>query len=195
MITNVSTSNGTHGAFESSNLKSTDIGNIWDVLVRDGSNNAIDVDNGVPVAVGEYTGNGLQERYGTLAVLATPHIAVTGNPPIDPKGNKINDIFNYYTPAGKLAKCYEVVKGDIFAVRASQVSATVTYTADSESVTRATGVGDYIVVNTTAAATGVSWTAVAKEGTVSSSAKFVGKIHSYSTSGDMVRILVVQNAD
>lgn len=56
-----------HGMFESSHLLSTDVGDIFDVIVRDSSENPIDVDNGVPVKIGEFTGNGYEERYATIA--------------------------------------------------------------------------------------------------------------------------------
>ena len=59
--------NGLHGMFESSLLLATDVGNLYDLVVRDESENEISVDNGVAVHVGAYTGNGLQERYATIA--------------------------------------------------------------------------------------------------------------------------------
>lgn len=52
-----------HGLFESSALLATDVGNIYDVVVRNESDKEISVDNGVAVAVLDYTGNGLEERY------------------------------------------------------------------------------------------------------------------------------------
>ena len=43
-----------HGLFESSQLLATDVGNIYDALVRDKSNNPIPVDNGVALKIGDY---------------------------------------------------------------------------------------------------------------------------------------------
>ena len=65
-----------HGMFESSNLLSTDVGNLYDVIVRDGSNNEIAVDNGVAISVKDYTGNGLEERYATIALSTPPLMAI-----------------------------------------------------------------------------------------------------------------------
>ena len=68
-----------HGMFESSLMLATDVGNLFDVVVRDEHQKEIAVDNGVPVCVGDYTGNGLEERYATIAK-ATDAIAVIGTP-------------------------------------------------------------------------------------------------------------------
>ena len=71
--------NAMHGMFESSLMSATDIGRIFDVIVRDESQKPIEIDNGVPVKIGDYTGNGLQERYATIAGLKDK-IAVIGTP-------------------------------------------------------------------------------------------------------------------
>ena len=68
-----------HGIFESSLLLATDVGDLYDALVRDEYDKEIDVDNGVAIAVGDYTGNGLQERYAKIAGVKDK-IAVTGAP-------------------------------------------------------------------------------------------------------------------
>ena len=70
-----------HGLFESSNLWSTDIGSNFSVIVRDteNGNKPIAVDNGVGICVLEFTGNGLEERYGRIAKVGDK-IAVTGAP-------------------------------------------------------------------------------------------------------------------
>lgn len=114
---------GRHGVFESSNLKSTDVGNLYDVLVRDEADKEIDVDNGVPVVVGKYTHNagGLQERFGKIAAV-TDKIAVTGAPALIKVAftKAQNSILNYFNPAGNPVKCYEVLPEDIFGVALHQ---------------------------------------------------------------------------
>ena len=67
--------NGLHVIWESSLLLSVDVGNVYDALVRDESNNPISVDNGVALKIGDYSGNGLEERYATIAKI-TDKIAV-----------------------------------------------------------------------------------------------------------------------
>ena len=41
VYTNQTVSGGTHGLFESSRIKSTDIGHLYDALVKDSEGNAI----------------------------------------------------------------------------------------------------------------------------------------------------------
>mgnify|MGYP006920116125 CR=1 FL=1 len=63
--------NGLHGIWESSQLLSVDVGNIYDAFVRDESEKPIAVDNGVALKIGDYSGNGLEERYALLQKLQT----------------------------------------------------------------------------------------------------------------------------
>lgn len=79
---------GQHGIFESSLLKSTLAGHLWDCLVVTESGSGasitrtpIDVDNATAVKVGAFThnNNGLQERYATIAGVKDK-IGVVGTP-------------------------------------------------------------------------------------------------------------------
>jgi hypothetical protein len=74
---------GNHGIFQSSLLKATISGHLWDCRVVDGENNEIPVDNGVAVKVGAFThaDDGLQERFATIAGVHDK-IGVTGSPAI-----------------------------------------------------------------------------------------------------------------
>ena len=67
-----------HGMFESSRLKATVVGHLYDAIVRDTADEAIEVDNGVAIKVGAYTGDGLQTRYATIAE-AGDKIATVGD--------------------------------------------------------------------------------------------------------------------
>lgn len=91
-----------HGMFESSHLLSTDVGDIFDVIVRDSSENPIDVDNGVPVKIGEFTGNGYEERYATIAGVKDA-IAVIGAPAEVKTAltTEQGQAYNYVNKAGK----------------------------------------------------------------------------------------------
>ena len=182
--------NGLHGIFESSALLATDVGNIYDVIVRDedNTNKEIEVDNGVAVAVLDYTGNGLEERYGRIAKI-TDAIAVIGAPAEVKTAltKEQEQAYNYTNPAGKPVKAYQIqdatVHADIFAVADYQ------FTDDSNEKVK---VGNLVTVDGKGA-----WKA--SESTELDSLKgtngFVGKIHSISagTYYTMVRILVLQN--
>ena len=182
--------NGLHGIWESSQLLSTDVGNIYDVIVRDEdhSNKEIEVDNGVAIAVLDYTGNGLEERYGRIAKI-TDKIAITGAPAEVKTAltTEQGQAYNYTNPAGKPVKTYQIqdadVHSDIFAVADYQ------FTDDSDGKIK---VGNLVTVDGKGA-----WEA--SESTELTTLKgtngFVGKIHSISTGTyyTMVRILVLQN--
>lgn len=165
-----------HGVFESSRMKATDIGHIYDALVRDGSDAAIAVDNGVAIAIGEFTGNGLQEVYATIAK-KTDKIAVTGTPALvkDAFTSAQADAYNFFNKKGALVKAYEVVEGDIFAV------------ADYQFTAGTVKAGATVVVDESGA-----WKIVAD----ASGYTFVGKVHSIAAGDNatMVRIQCVQNA-
>lgn len=178
-----------HGMFESSNLLSTDVGNIFDVVVRDGSDKEISVDNGVAVKVGDYTGNGLQERYATIAGLKDK-IAVTGTPANVKTAltKEQSQAYNFTNPAGKPAKAYQIqdadVHTDIFGIASYQFT-----DASAENVK----VGALVTVDGKGA-----WVAQADSTTVatlSTTNGFIGKIHSISvgTYYTIVRIQVIQN--
>lgn len=181
------TAKNLHGLFESSKLESTDVGRIYDALVVDNTTdlNTIDIDNGVAVKIGVFTGNGLQEVYATVAA-TTDKIAVTGNPANVKEAYTSGQAqpYNYYIPAGQNVKAYSVKAeyDDIFAVASYQ------FTDDSaENV----AVGNYVVVDGNGA-----WVAQTDEPD-SSAYGFIGQIHSISTGNyyTIVRILVLQNED
>ncbi len=176
---------GMHGLFESSKLIATDVGRLHDVLVRDEDGNEIDVDNGVALKMGEYTGNGLQERYGTIAG-TKDRIAVTGAPAVVKsamtKGQGAE--YNYYNKAGFDVKTYEVraEDEDIFAVADYQFT-----DASADNVAE----GNYVVVDGEGA-----WVAMDSEPSADEYG-FIGKIHSLSMDNvglvTIVRIVAVQN--
>ena len=70
-----------HGMFESSRLKATVVGHLYDAIVRDENDEEIAVDNGVGIKMGEFTGDGLQTKFATVAA-AGDKIAVTGSPAV-----------------------------------------------------------------------------------------------------------------
>ena len=183
---------GFHGIFESSRLESTDVGRIHDVLVRDESGNdpiAIDVDNGVPVKVGEFTHDGLQERYATIAAIKD-EIAVLGSVPLVKTAftRAQGEAYNFYNKAGFDAKAYSV-KGlyeDIFAVADYQFT-NVTQAGDPDMTV--IKLDNYVVTDGNG-----KWTAQAAAPNAANYG-FIGKIHSIATGGlyNVVRIVCVQN--
>ena len=193
VYTNLEASNaGLHGMFESSRLESTDVGRLHDVLVRDESGAtpvAIDVDNGVPVKVGEFTGNGLQERYATIAGVKD-EIAVIGSPALVKEAytEGQGQPYNFYNKAGFDAKAYSVKDEyeDIFAVANYQfTNVDQSGNPDMTAIVR----GAYVVTNGAG-----KWTAQATAPTAANYG-FIGKIHSISvgTYYTMVRIACIQN--
>lgn len=179
---------GTHCVAESSNLKATDIGNLYDVLIRDEEENPIDTDNGWNVKVLDYTGNGLQERYGELAK-AKDMIGLILTPPLR------KDAFTkaqaspkyFYNVAGKDAKVYEVVAQDIFGVSLEGFTeASVKNITDANVKT-----GLYVVVDGTG-----KWVAQTAKPDASAYG-FIGKVHSLAPDmldeTTIVRVLCLQN--
>ena len=178
-----------HGMFESSQLLATDVGNIYDALVREDTT-PIAVDNGVAVKIEDYTGNGLEERYAAIAKI-TDKIAVTGAPAEVKTAltTEQGQAYNYTNPAGKPVKTYQIadpsVHTDIFAIADYQ------FTDDSKDKVKG---GNLVTVDGKGA-----W--VASEATQLTTLQgtngFIGKIHSISvgTYYTMVRIQVLQNKD
>lgn len=179
--------NDLHGIFESSNLKSTDIGNLYDALVKNAEGKEIDVDNGVALKIGAYTGNGLQERNATIAGVGDK-IAVTGTPALNKaattKGQE--QPYNFYNVAGKDAKAYEVVNEDIFAVASYQFT---NETEDGDTDFSVVKKDAYVVVDGRG-----KWTAQASVPSADTYG-FIGQVHSISvgTFYTVVRIFTVQN--
>lgn len=181
-----------HGLFESSNLWSTDIGSNFSVIVRDteNGNKPIAVDNGVGICVLEFTGNGLEERYGRIAKVGDK-IAVTGAPALVKTAltTEQGQAYNYTNPAGKPVKTYEIqdasVHTDIFGVADYQ------FNDDSEGKVK---VGNLVTVDGKGA-----WKAseVSELAALKTTNGFIGKIHSISagTYYTIVRIQVLQNKE
>lgn len=179
-----------HGLFESSALLATDVGNIYDALVRDESEKPIAVDNGVALKIGDYTSNGLEERYATIAKI-TDKIAVTGAPAEVKTAltTEQGQAYNYTNPAGKPVKTYQIadpsVHTDIFGIASYQ------FTDDSAEKVK---VGNLVTVDGKGA-----WIAseASELATLQGTNGFVGKVHSLSvgTYYTIVRIQVLQNKD
>lgn len=176
---------GFHGLFESSRLKATDVGRIHDTLVRDGEGNAIAIDNGVAVKIGDFTGADLQQIYATIAAVGDK-IAVVGTDPVvkdaATKGKEAPVYFE--NKAGKLSRSYEVLNDsqEIFAVADYQFT-----DASAENI----AVGKYVVVDGNG-----MWVAQASAPSASTYG-FIGKIHSIAADSlgqfKIVRIQCVQN--
>ena len=183
--------NAMHGMFESSLMSATDIGRIFDVIVRDESQKPIEIDNGVPVKIGDYTGNGLQERYATIAK-ATDAIAVIGSPAEVKTAltTEQGQSYHFVNAAGKPAKAYQVndpdVYEDIFAVASYQFTDESAENVKVGRLVVTDGKGMYVAQ---ADGTQVS--------TLTSTNGFIGRIHSVSagTYYTMIRIQVLQNKD
>lgn len=179
-----------HGLFESSQLLATDVGNIYDALVRDESEKPIAVDNGVALKVDAFSGNGLEERYATIAKI-TDKIAVTGAPAEVKTAltTEQGQAYNYTNPAGKPVKTYQIadpsVHTDIFGIASYQ------FTDESADKVK---VGNLVTVDGKGA-----WVAseTSELATLQGTNGFVGKIHSLSvgTYYTIVRIQVLQNKD
>lgn len=179
-----------HGLFESSALLATDVGNVYDAFVRDENEKSIAVDNGVALKIGDYSGNGLEERYATIAKI-TDKIAVTGAPAEVKTAltTEQGQAYNYTNPAGKPVKTYQIadpsVHTDIFGIASYQ------FTDDSAEKVK---VGNLVTVDGKGA-----W--IASEATELTTLQgtngFIGKIHSLSvgTYYTIVRIQVLQNKD
>lgn len=178
-----------HGMFESSLMLATDVGKIYDVIVRNESNKEIEVDNGVPVVIGDFTGNGLQERYAKIAG-AKDKIAVIGTPAEVKTAltKEQEQPYHFVNKAGQPAKAYQVqdpsVHEDIFAVADYQFTEESTENVKVGRLVVTDGKGMYV-----AQADGTEAT------TLATTNGFIGRIHSISagTYYTMVRIQVVQN--
>lgn len=176
-----------HGLFESSRLTATDTGRIYDALVvKDMTGKeAIDVDNGIAVKIHDFTGDGLQEVYATVAT-TKDKIAVVGAP-ADVKSAMTTaqaQPYNFYIPAGTSAKAYQVraEDDDIFGVALYQ------FTTESVANVKKDA---YVVVDGNG-----MWVAQAAAPDATKYG-FIGKVHSVSQGSyyTIVRILAVQNKD
>ena len=187
---------GQHGIFESSLLKSTLAGHLWDCLVVTESGSGasitrtpIDVDNATAVKVGAFThnNNGLQERYATIAGVKDK-IGVVGTPAlIKDARTQIEATEGYFfNKAGDDSKVYEVVgdeyDGDIFGVSLNMFT-----TASQANVVK----DAYVVLDGNG-----KYVAQAAKPTMANFG-FVGQVHSIYTNNTytLVRIYVLQNVD
>lgn len=191
-----SDANGRHGIFESSRLKATDVGRLYDARVQATANNVtsdIEVDNGVAIKIGDFTGNGLQEVYATIAGVGDK-IAVVGTVPVvkDAYTKEQEDRTHFTNKAGHLAKAYEVLNDshEIFAVADYQ------FTDASKANIK---VGNYVTWDGTGMWVAVASTATAPKfaGENGATNGFIGKVHSiaYDNIGltTIVRIQCIQN--
>ena len=199
-----SDANGRHGIFESSRLKATDVGRIYDALVyvahttgegQDAvtTKDPIEVDNGVAVKIEDFTGNGLQEVYAKIAGVGDK-IAVIGTPAVVKDARVASDEIpsKFTNKAGHLAKAYEVLNDshEIFAVADYQ------FTDASKANIK---VGNYVIWDGTGMWVAVASTATAPKmaGENGATNGFIGKVHSiaYDNIGltTIVRIQCIQN--
>lgn len=153
-----------HGLWESSLVKATDIGRNYNALVQDSDGKNIDVDNGVAITIGDFTHNGLEEVEAKIAKKGD-EIAVVGAPVIikDAFTKSQDAAYNFYIPAGTLAKSYQIVYTDIFGVAAYQFT-----DASAANIKE----GNYAVVDGNGA-----WVAMTTEPDADTYG-FIGKIHS-----------------
>ena len=187
-------SKGMHGIWRSSLLRSTIAGHILDARVQKTTTQGglivtedINVDNGVALVLKGWSHDGLQERYAEIAGVKDK-IVVVGTPAIvkDAFTKAQADETNFYIPAGKLARVYQIegdeIDGDIFGVGAHQFT-----NADPADI----AVDAYVVVDGNG-----KWTALAAKPTMSNYG-FVGQIHSIQTGANysVVNIFAIQNVD
>lgn len=175
---------GFFGLFESARLKATDVGRIHDTLVEDGEGNPIQVDNGVPVKIGDFTGEDLQQIHATIAAVGDKIAVVGTDPVVKDAVTKAGESPVYFTnKAGKLSRTYEVLNDsqEIFAVASYQ------FTEASQANIQ---FGAYVVTDGNG-----MW--VAQTAEPGNTYGFIGKVHSLvpDTVGNytLVRIQCVQN--
>ena len=96
-----------HCVFESSNLKATIVGNIYDGVCEE------DIDNGQALVLKNYTGEGLQLREVAKAGVKD-QVVIAGTVPVikDAMTTLQANFNNFYNKAGNPIRCYEVVKDD-----------------------------------------------------------------------------------
>ena len=159
-----------HCVFESSNLKATIVGNIYDGVCEE------DVDNGQALVLKNYTGEGLQLRE-VIKAGVKDQVVIAGTVPVikDAMTTLQANFNNFYNKAGNPIRCYEVVKDDIFAISKNFITGEV-------------AVGKYVCVE-------ADGTYKIYDSDPTATNGFVGLVHSIATGTfyDMVRILVVQN--
>lgn len=120
---------------ETSNLKATTAGHIYDLI-----DTAHDVQQGMNVKVGDYTGDGTELRKSTFPAVGDK-IAFACDVPLIYKDDRQADqaAYNYINAKGGAFRAYEVVDDDRFAVTLNGFSETV--------ATGAVTVGNYVTVD------------------------------------------------
>lgn len=178
-----------HVVAESSLIKSTLTGHIWDARIQgtvSGQTVDINCDNGVMVKMGGFTHDGLQERTATVAGVKDKVGFVCTPALIKDAYNQVQSSeINFYNKAGKLAKVYEI-QGDEYDPDIIGVSKMAFTSADNTIVE-----GNYVILNGNG-----GYVAQASAPTMSAYG-FVGQIHSIQTGlyYTLVRIAVLQNVD
>ena len=166
-----------HGIFESSRLHCSENGPIYDLLAVEVTGEGetqkvtpIDVDNGTPLCVGEYTheDDGLQVRYATIAGIKD-QVAIAGTPAlIKVAFTKAQAaITNFYNVAGKPLKGYSV--DDKFGLTEVFAVGMQNFTEASQAAVK---VDAYVVTDGAG-----KWVAQAAKPDASAYG-FIGKIHS-----------------
>lgn len=177
--------NKMHGLFESSRIRASITGHLYDALVVDENDTPIAVDNGVAVKIGDFTGNGLQEQKATVAGVKDK-VAIVGNPALVKAAftKAQGEAYNYFVPAGTLAKAYEVTaeSRDIFGIADYQ------FTEGSAAEVK---VGAYVVLD------GKGAYVAQAAAPVDTDYGFIGRVHSISNGlfVNVVRIEVIKNED
>lgn len=160
-----------HYVFESSNMKATLIGNIYDGVCDES------IDNTTPLVLGDYTGDGLQLRKVSKVTDPKSKIVVAASVPLikDAFTREQAEFYHFYNKAGDVIRCYEIYVDDIFGV-------------SKEAITGEVAVGKYVKIN---ASGGYEISA----SDPSAESGFVGRVHSIQvgTFYDLVRIQVLQN--
>lgn len=175
---------GKHGMFRSSRLKATEVGRLYDVIVRDESSNEIAVDNGVAIKVGDPTGNGLQTRYATVAAIGDK-VAIVGSPALvkDASTQAQAAEYNFYHKPGVVAKAYEVKEdeGDIFGV--AQYQFTTVVAGEGKDVV----VGNLVVVDGNG---GYKELVSSTEALTLNTYGFIGKVYGFEKGDNETLVLV-----
>lgn len=167
-----------HIVVGTSKIKATNTGHIYDLVFN------ADVDNGVLAKVGEYTGNGFQERNATVAGAKDKVVLIASVPLIyDQHTTEVQAEYNFYNTKGSVTRGYELVEDDVFAV--SDYAFTTKVGEDL-------AVGNYVVCDGTGKYKEV---AKASGSTLATTNGFVGQIIGFQKYqyDKMALISVVQN--
>lgn len=160
-----------HYVWESSNMKATLVGNIYDGVCEE------DVDNTTPLVLGGYTGDGLQLREVSKVTDPKSKIVVAASVPLikDAFTREQAEPYHFYNKAGDVIRCYEIYVDDIFGV-------------SKEAITGEVAVGKYVKIN-------ASGGYEISDSDPSATSGFTAVVHSIQvgTFYDLVRLHVIQN--